>query len=222
MSGKSKRRVAKHQNQSGDEALRLDKLVVDPHNPRRIESGAAAGLSASMEEFGDLSGIVFNDRTGQLVAGHQRVDDLRKAGAAEFQRQGECGYIAHPKTGERFPIRFVDWDAVKQRKANLAANNPHIAGEFTDEALEQLQALQDQPDFEALRFDGLQSQLSDLHAGEIPSGAFDTFCGKIAGESATFSVTLNVDKEHEDLFENIPKPEAIVVLVEWLRSRRAE
>lgn len=35
------------------------------------------GLSYSIAEFGDLSGITFNERTGELVCGHQRVKALR-------------------------------------------------------------------------------------------------------------------------------------------------
>jgi len=31
------------------------------------------------------------------------------------------GYVDHPKTGERFDVRFVDWPRSKQRQANLVA-----------------------------------------------------------------------------------------------------
>lgn len=51
------------------------------YNPRTIEDDAAAGLAQSLERFGDLSGIVWNQRTGHLVAGHQRVNQLRERGA---------------------------------------------------------------------------------------------------------------------------------------------
>jgi hypothetical protein len=151
------------QSKVGSEAdqilVPLAALAPDPRNPRRIEPDAATGLAASMEEFGDLSGIVFNDRTKQLVAGHQRVDDLRKAGVTEFHRQGDRGYIEHPKTGERFPIRFVDWPEQKQRLANLTANNPHISGDFTEDALAQLKELEDVEGFAELELDVLEKEL---------------------------------------------------------------
>ena len=44
-------------------------LIADPRNPRMITDKAARGLGFSLAEFGDLSGIVFNLRTQQLVAG---------------------------------------------------------------------------------------------------------------------------------------------------------
>jgi len=48
-----------------------------PWNPRRITAEALAGLRASIETFGDLSGIVVNDTTGHIVCGHQRRQVLK-------------------------------------------------------------------------------------------------------------------------------------------------
>jgi len=100
-------------------------LAPDPANPRTMSDEARAGLAVSLETFGALD-IVFNDETGELVSGHQRLDGLKAAGATELVREGDWGHIVHPKTGERFPVRFVRWDPVKQRMANLAANSPHL------------------------------------------------------------------------------------------------
>ncbi len=44
-------------------------LHSDPDNPRQISTRALQGLDASTTKFGDLSGIVFNKRSGVLVAG---------------------------------------------------------------------------------------------------------------------------------------------------------
>lgn len=91
-----------------------------------------------MTEFGDLSGIVFNVRTGQLVSGHQRRDGIRKKfGNLPVIREGERAWILLPG-GKRFEIRMVDWDLPTQRAANIAANNPHIAGHFTSRLQPQL------------------------------------------------------------------------------------
>jgi hypothetical protein len=102
-----------------------------------MKGTAAVGLGVSMETFGPLD-ITFNIRTSELVSGHQRIKQLKEAGATEVVREGETGYIVHPKTGDRFPVRFVDWDATKQRLGNLVANNPEIQGEFTEDAVAQL------------------------------------------------------------------------------------
>ncbi len=152
--------------------LSIDVLKADPQNARRITSEALAGLGVSMTTFGDLSGIVFNARSGRLVAGHQRMEQLRAAGAKTWRRlsKGE-GVVVHPKTEERFPVRIVEWDDTTERMANLAANNPAIQGEFTAEALAQLKALDEHVDFEGLRLDALYEQLeTDMKAAEVPGG----------------------------------------------------
>lgn len=136
-------------------------LHSDPDNPRQITSEGLDGLGVSTRMFGDLSGIVFNKRSGCLVAGHQRVKVLRRAGAKDWVTETETtGYIEDPRTGERFKIRIVDWDEAMERAGNLAANNPEIQGEYTAEAIGQLKALENELDeFEDLRFGDLTAKL---------------------------------------------------------------
>lgn len=144
-------------------------LAPDPKNPRRIKSPALKGLALSLEKFGALD-IVFNRRTGQLVSGHQRVAALKAAGATQVERDGDWGFIVHPKSGERFPVRYVDWDVEQQRLANLTANNSNIQGEWTPAALEQLACLGEHVLFQDLQLDALNS---DLLAVFTPAGAGD-------------------------------------------------
>jgi DNA modification methylase len=119
---------------------------------------ARAGLGVSLATFGALD-VVFNDATGELVSGHQRIERLKAAGATELVREGDWGYIAHPKTGERFPIRFVRWDETKQRMANLVANNPHLQGDFTEDAIDQARGLEHEAHFAELELDKLLAEI---------------------------------------------------------------
>lgn len=138
----------------------ISTLKADANNPRTIDDEALAGLRVSLETFGDLSGIVLNDRTGELVAGHQRLRGLRDDGATEWVRVSKTdGFVLHPKTGERFPVRIVDWDEPTQRMANLAANNPHIAGEFTEAASDQLRELEEAANFNELQLGKLLDEM---------------------------------------------------------------
>lgn len=150
----------------------IDVLKADPQNARRISPEALAGLGVSMQTFGDLSGIVFNQRSGRLVAGHQRMEQLRAAGAKTWRRLSKAeGVIVHPKTEERFPVRIVEWDDTTERLANLAANNPEIQGEFTAEALAQLKALDEHVDFEGLRLDDLYASLEkEIKTRDVAGG----------------------------------------------------
>ncbi len=108
-------------------------LQADAANPRTIDDEAAAGLAASLEIFGDLSGIVFNRRTNELVAGHQRVQALAGDAAVYHVIDAARELGALEVDGRWYTVRVVDWSPEKQRAANLAANNPRIQGKFTDE-----------------------------------------------------------------------------------------
>ncbi|MFH1498845.1 MAG: ParB N-terminal domain-containing protein [Verrucomicrobiota bacterium] len=146
----------------------IDDLRPAPYNPRKISDAAAKGLGASMERFGDLSGLVWNQRTGHLVAGHQRLAALRKRGAVFSGGAVVVG-------GESFPVRVVDLSPTDEQAANLAANNPAIAGEFTDGVagiLAEVKAA-DAALFESLRLGEL---LVDLPA---PTGPIDLGAGTI-------------------------------------------
>lgn len=129
--------------------LTLSALAADPDNARDITPAAMEGLKYSLEEFGDISGIVFNSRTGELVCGHQRVQAL-------IDQHGDRPVAALDGLGG-FRVRVVDWDRKKQRAANIAANNPHIAGHFTKGLQAQLAALAaaDEEMFKALRLEEL-------------------------------------------------------------------
>jgi hypothetical protein len=106
----------------------LSDLKPAPYNPRTITQDAMHGLSTSIDEFGDLSGITYNTRTGHLVTGHQRVKSLGRFGDLEIKD----GYVDTPN-GERFKVRLVDWDEMKEKAANVAANSPLLTGDFTDD-----------------------------------------------------------------------------------------
>lgn len=97
-----------------------------PYNPRKISHEGLENLSASLKEFGDLSGVVRNVRTNRLVGGHQRVKILdpswpiQKNLATDPTGTVALGYIVTP--WGLFNYREVDWDEKKEIAANLSAN----------------------------------------------------------------------------------------------------
>lgn len=120
-------------------------LQADESNPREIADKAAAGLRQSMVRFGDLSGIVFNLRTGELIAGHQRMKQIRdEYGDQEIElldAVAELGIIRIDKEIS-FAVRAVDWDRKKQVAANVAANSQRISGKFDSTLPEYLLAVE--------------------------------------------------------------------------------
>ena len=104
----------------------LSDLQPHPRNPREITPAALAGLGHSIEEYGDLSGLTWNQRNGKLVCGHQRLKAL--GAGATFG-----GGAVFAPNGERFAVRVVDWDEPKHLAAMVVANSPHIAGQWLPE-----------------------------------------------------------------------------------------
>ena len=130
----------------------LSDLAPHPRNPRDISDAAREGLRQSMAVFGDLSGIVYNAATGNLICAHQRRDQLAglDVGTIRWGRAHDVtlgyprqrftspereGYAKLPD-GARFHVREVHWpDTEFEKAALLTANNPNLQGEFTDEAM---------------------------------------------------------------------------------------
>ena len=125
----------------------IDELKGDPKNPRFISKHDGEALARSMSEFGDLSCIVFNIRTQQLVGGHQRINILQQvlSGAKQItittrfdvpDQVGTTalGYVVYEN--RQFAYRGVDWDEGRQKAANIAANR--IQGEFNLDMLAQV------------------------------------------------------------------------------------
>lgn len=112
------------------------------YNPRKISNEAFKALNKSIEEFGDLSGVVINDRTKTIVAGHQRLATLgnKKTKVVTKPFKDEFGTIAMghivvKSDNGKFvvPLRIVKWDLRKEKLANIAANNH--GGEFDNQKL---------------------------------------------------------------------------------------
>jgi len=61
------------------EEVSIERLHVDPANPRRIDPAELEALERSIREFGFLQPVVAT-RDGRIVAGHQRVAAARRAG----------------------------------------------------------------------------------------------------------------------------------------------
>ena len=107
-----------------------------PYNPRRIAPAAMAGLTKSLERFGDVQPIVWNKRSGLVVAGHQRLKVLKN------------------KKIRQTTVVVVDLNERDGRALSITLNSSHIAGEFTADLQALLEAIRrdDEVLFAELRF----------------------------------------------------------------------
>lgn len=136
------------------------------YNPRKMSAAMRERLDASMDKFGDLSGIVFNRRTGNLVGGHQRKvhlpEDAEISISVRLDRPNAQGTVAVGwiQIGEeRWSYREVDVPKKREKAMNLAANKHK--GLFDEALLPDVlaDAYSDVGSVEILGFDPLEAEL---------------------------------------------------------------
>ena len=142
-------------------------LTPADYNPRQISERAMSGLRESVTRFGLVQPVIINERTGNVVGGHQRVRVLQAEGV------------------ESVDVVVVDIPASEERALNVAMNNPHISGEFTDTLDSLLEGIQSEtPDlFDALRLDDLMGQML---SADVPDGAWPEMHEDVTVSTRTF------------------------------------
>ena len=131
--------------------LTTAQLKANPRNPRKITDKQLASLKAALAKFGDLSGLIFNETTGHLVGGHQRIKllgDLPVQITQRYKKPTAHGTVAEGFVvyeGERFVYRAVKWDEAMEQAAMIAANKH--GGEWDLPGLAQLLVELDKHEF---------------------------------------------------------------------------
>ena len=98
-------------------------------NPRKITESQKRILKKGVDEFGDLSGIIYNKQLDCLVGGHQRTSILDPNSEIviekKYDQPTDMGTVAEGyilQNGERYRYREVAWDQEKHAAAALMAN----------------------------------------------------------------------------------------------------
>lgn len=111
-------------------------------NPRIINDEQLEKLNDRLAEFGDLSGVVFNEQLNELVGGNQRstLFSLKNAQIEYIEqfdeptKDGSTAFGFITIDDQRFNYREVKWDKKKHKRAVLIANTN--AGDWDLEALQ--------------------------------------------------------------------------------------
>lgn len=96
-------------------SMALADLTPADYNPQRMDDDYLGRLSKSIATLGYLEHIVWNERTGNVVGGHQRLTVLLRDGFTHAD------------------VVVVDLSPEKERAANVALNR--ISGQFDEDAL---------------------------------------------------------------------------------------
>ena len=92
--------------------LPIDQLIPAEYNPRRLPAKARAKLKASLSKFGLVEPLIWNETTGHVVGGHQRLELLK-----------ELGYV-------EVPVSVVRLDPSQEKALNVVLNNREAQGQF--------------------------------------------------------------------------------------------
>jgi len=134
-----------------------------PENARVISDASLAALEVSLDRFGYVEPIVWNERTGHIVGGHQRYDILAESGVSEAS------------------MVVVDMSHEDEIDASLALNNPKIEGTWDDSAVTLLEQVEEADDalFRSLRMDALKESLENSsRKKDVPQGVDVTDAGR--------------------------------------------
>jgi len=109
--------------------IERSKITLANYNPRKISDEAKRKLKANIKKNGLMGGIVFNEQTGNLVSGHQRLtilDEINKY----YPSDKETDYIVR--------VEKVDLDPKTEREQNIFMNNTTVMGEFDEDLMRDL------------------------------------------------------------------------------------
>jgi len=185
--------------------MKIKDLKPASYNPRKITEKQLGMLKKSMDEFGDLSGIVVNVKTGNIVGGHQRVKNLDPSWPIIKQEHKDktgtvaLGYIE--THAGRWLYREVSWTEKKEAAANVAANQH--GGEFDMPKLKDIIINLDDGafDMELLGFNSHELELMMTAVGErrdtspqLPEMKYQIIV-ECEGESEQIDLLQKFDKE---------------------------
>jgi ParB-like chromosome segregation protein Spo0J len=136
--------------------LPIDQLVPATYNPRRVlkpTDKAYRKLKRSLEEFGLVEPLIWNELTGRVVGGHLRLSILKELGYAEV------------------PVSVVRLTEAKEKALNVVLNNQEAQSRYDVSKLaDLLDELEPLPEFADTGFDpGVLSVLRFEPADELPA-----------------------------------------------------
>lgn len=97
------------------EVISRDQIKNAPYNPRIMDKEAKKRLKNAIRKHGLVSALTWNRRTGNLVGGHQRLEQLD---ALEGNQQYEL------------TVNVIDVDEREEAQLNVQLNNPSMQGDW--------------------------------------------------------------------------------------------
>ena len=134
--------------------LPLEKLKPAPYNPRiemKPGSDEWRRLERSLSEFGLVQPLVWNEQTGHVVGGHQRLAILKHQGMTEIE------------------VVVVSLDESREKALNISLNNRNLASDWDANLLfDLLHELQEDEQFDASLTGFDPEELNEMLLSPVP------------------------------------------------------
>lgn len=185
------------------------------NNPRRITESDLNVLESNIIELGDLSGIIHDRDTDEIIGGNQRskvinvnkckIEIVKQFEEPDNQGTIALGYVIYK--GQKLNYRQVVWTAKQIEKANITANK--LGGEFD------LVMLQHFNEKDLLKWGFKDYELFDF--GIIDKAGESGLLRKSIREiSEDFSLTLQFNKKDQHLVESFCKESGKKKITEFI------
>lgn len=146
--------------QSETRVLKRSEITPSDYNPRTISDEARKALKKNIKENGIIGGMVWNEQTGNLVSGHQKLN------IADEVNKYEAG-----KNDYEIKVEVINVDLKKEKELNIFFNSKAVQGEMDYKKLAQIF-----PDIDAdlagldeVDLSMIEIELPDVPEVEIPS-----------------------------------------------------
>ena len=158
------------------------------YNPRKISKEAEKNLRKSLKDFGMLAPITINMKTGNVVAGHQRLASMD---------------AILKKPNYDLTVAMVELSPEEEVRANIILNNQNAQGEFDHEKLAELHLDFPEIDFEKdLLFEKFDLDLMFADFGDETLSAFENEAQEeikdAVEEMREIDAIKRAKKEHRD------------------------
>lgn len=189
--------------------IKINQLKPAPWNPRTIDDASLKSLENSLKTFGYLEPIIWNEKTGNIVGGHQRFNILSKT----------------LKPTEDIEVVVVDLDEQKEKALNLALNK--ISGEWEEIELAKILDELNKKDANLLSLTGFQTNeinnILSFVSSDMPKIEDIDLLGKQTNIQQSITFYFNKEKDYNLVkkFFNSKEPDSnklIELIKRWQKN----
>ena len=173
--------------------VKRSQIQLAGYNPRKITAESREKLKKNMEQYGLMGGLVWNETTGNLVSGHQRISILDKQNK---YKKGD------KKTDYDVLVTKVNLTLEQEKEQNVFFNNALAQGIFDDAKLEKLMK---EIKFSEKTGFSKKEQISYLHNTELTEDEYRKICEQVA------ETTQSIQQMHTDRVKEVDANYVVLV-----------